>query len=562
MAHMYPKAFPRENKSGGEKKVFNFLKDNAPNNWCILHSFRLPEHLKVVFGESDFIVVAPGYGVFTLEIKSGGVGFDGTNWLFIDREHKVSTKQRGPFEQARDGMFEVERIIRRHTDDKYSREKYLYGYGVIFTDEDRFPLSAITEDETWRLMQKSDKNDYCAFTKKLATRFKKELTLLGKRLPSELTEDDAMTIVSALRPEIECIPPMKSFIDYSEEDIIKLTDEQFRCMDDIEINERTVVLGGAGTGKTLLALEDARRSNDAGEKIAVFCYNKNLAKNIRQNLPLEIDVFSFHAFLTKICGTEATKGYEMHSKFFESTLPQLALIALEEKTIRYSKIIVDEFQDLCTDNYLKVLDKLLEGELFEGCFSFYGDFAKQAIFSPDVSLDLLKNYTYFAKKQLSINCRNTINIGNEIVNVTGYNDSKYLFRVSGEPVEYYSWNTADEEKETLKNVLKTLKTKKIASKDIIILSPRKRSDSVVGALDPNKYVIGDIEDEPKSYSALFSTVQSYKGLERKIVIVIDIENYNDTQLMYVALSRARSKMYVLESLSAAKQRKANVIRRD
>ncbi len=172
MAHMYPKSFPRENKSGGEKKVFHFFMDNAPDNWYILHSFRLPAHLKVVFGESDFIVIAPGFGIFTLEIKSGGVGFDGTDWLFIDREHKVSKKHRGPFEQARDGMFEVERIIRQHTNDKYTREKYLYGYGVIFTDEDRFPVSTLTEDESWRLMQKTGADNYCTFVKKLATQFK------------------------------------------------------------------------------------------------------------------------------------------------------------------------------------------------------------------------------------------------------------------------------------------------------------------------------------------------------------------------------------------------------
>ena len=562
MAHMYPKLFPRENKSGGEKKVFHFFKENAPDNWYILHSFRLPAHLKVVFGESDFIVIAPGFGIFTLEIKSGGVGFDGTDWLFIDRDHKVSKKQRGPFEQARDGMFEVERIIKRHTGNNYSREKYLYGYGVIFTDEDSFPVSAITEDESWRLMQKTGSGDYCAFIKKLATKFKKELKSLGKRLPGELTAEDAALICSVLRPEIECVPPMKSFIEYSEEDIIKLTDEQFRCMDDIEINDRTVVLGGAGTGKTLLALEDARRAYDMGKTVAVFCYNKNLAKSIRKSLPAEIDVFSFHAFMTKICGKRVDElGTGWDNNFFKNVLPKLTLSVLQEHPVRYSKIIIDEFQDLCVDTYLKVLNEILEGELFDGCFTFYGDFAKQAIYSSDTSLDSLGNYAYYAKKKLSINCRNTKNIGNEIVNVTGYEDTKYLFSISGEPVEYYSWRDLVEEKEALKKVLKTLKTKSISSKDIMILSPRKRSDSVVSALDPAKYVIGDIDDDPKSYQALFSTAQSFKGLESKVVIVTDIEDYSDLNLMYVALSRARSKMYGLESINASKQRKANVIGR-
>ena len=99
----------------------------------------------------------------------------------------------------------------------------------------------------------------------------------------------------------------------------------------------------------------------------------------------------------------------------------------------------------------------MEGELFDGCFTFYGDFAKQAIYSPETSLEILGNYTYFAKKKLSVNCRNTKNIGNEIVNVTGYEDTRYLFSVAGEPVEYYSWKDLDEEKEALKKVLKTLK---------------------------------------------------------------------------------------------------------
>lgn len=560
MAHMYPKSFPRENKSGGEKKVFHYFKDYAPDNWYILHSFRLPEHFKVVFGESDFIVIAPGFGIFTLEIKSGGVGFDGTYWLFKNRDHKVTKKQRGPFEQAREGMFEVSRIIVEHTKGEYSRDKYLYGYGVIFTDEDNFPVSSITEDESWRLMQKNSSDDYCAFVKKLATQFKKELNQLGKRQPKDLTEDDASLICSVLRPEIECVSPLKSFIDYSEEDIIKLTDEQFRCLDDIEINERTVVLGGAGTGKTLLALEDARRFNDAGLKVAMFCYNKNLAKKIRQSLPLEVDVFSFHAFLTKICGKVIAEG-GMDSYFFENTLPILALNKLKERPLNYSKIIVDEFQDLCIDNYLKVFNEILEKGLIDGRFTFYGDFAKQAIYKTDTSLDLLNDYSFFAKKLLSVNCRNTKSIGNEIVNITGYKDTKYLFAVKGEPVDYFSWKDTCEEKEILKKVLKILKTKKIDSKDIMILSPRKRTDSVISILDPEKDIIGDIDDDPLSYQALFSTIQAFKGLECKVGIITDINSYKDSKLMYVAFSRARSKIYVLESFDAAKQRKAYVIGR-
>ena len=54
---------------------------------------------------------------------------------------------------------------------------------------------------------------------------------------------------------------------------------------------------------------------------------------------------------------------------------------------------------------------------------------------------------------------------------------------------------------------------------------------------------------------MFSTVQSFKGLESEIVILVDVDDYADVKLMYIALSRARSKLIVLETERASKQRK-------
>ena len=106
-----------------------------------------------------------------------------------------------------------------------------------------------------------------------------------------------------------------------------------------------------------------------------------------------------------------------------------------------------------------------------------------------------------------------------------------------------------------------MKKKDFKSDDITILSPRRRTDSLWKYYDPDKDIIGDVDDDPKSYRAVFSTVQAFKGLESKVVIIADIDSYDDIKLMYVALSRARSKMYVLESDKAAKQRKSNTILR-
>lgn len=560
MAKMFPNSFPEESLSSGEKKVFEHLKNNAPADWMVLHSFRLPKHPTVVFGEADFIVIAPKFGIFVLEIKSGGVGFNGSEWVFINRNHEMSYKKRGPFQQGREAMFSVEKILLEKLGRGFGRTDILYGYGVIFTDESNFPTNTITEDETWRLYQKTDQLDYTGFIKKLKKNFIDELLLLGKAIPSELSVDDANRIAKALRPSIDCVVPLKSFSKATEDEIISLTEEQYSCLDDIEINERMVVTGGAGTGKTLIAVEEARRCS-ANEKVAFFCYNKNLADFIKNNLQREeIVVYSLHSYMTKICG-EQINEFEKSDEFFLEILPQLAIDAAKDKGILFDRIIVDEFQDVCIREYLLFFDIILKNGLMDGAFTFYGDFARQAIYHEGASLKVLKDFTYYARKHLSINCRNTRYIGNELVNITGYDDKHYLLKITGEPVDYYVWDTEEEQSKKLSECIKELKKKGFKASSIMILSPKKRERSVVNYFDKDEFIIGNYGKDSDAYLAMYSTVHAYKGLESEIVILSDVEDYSDISIMYIALSRARSKLIVLESTKASEQRKKRIVAR-
>lgn len=554
MAKTYPNVFPEDSNSSGERKVFEYLKYNAPSSWIVLHSFRLPKHKTVVFGEADFVVIAPSYGVFILEVKSGGVGFDGDNWVFINRNREKNFKKRGPFQQSREAMFEIEKIIKEKLGSDYGRTDILYGYGVIFTDEDAFPVAAITEDETWRLCQKSDNVDYVDFIKKLHKNFVCELHQLGKRVPKELTPGDAVRITNVLRPIVDCVVPFKSFIEASEQDILFLTEEQYACLDDIEINDRIVVTGGAGTGKTLIAVEEAKRT-DVAQKVGFFCYNRNLADYISRSISSEnVVVNSLHAFMMKICENQ-TIDYDGTQEFFSVILPEIAYESAKQKGILFDKIIVDEFQDLCTPEYIKFFDVILKGSLFDGKFSFYGDFVRQAIYNEAATLNTLKTFTFFAQKRLTINCRNTLYIGNELINITGYEDKQYRLKITGEPVDFYVCNSPEEESKKLIDCIKVLKKKGFQSSAITVLSAKRRENSIINLCDREKFIIGNYGDDPEAYFAMFSTIQSFKGLESEIVVLVDVDDYSDTRLMYIALSRARSKLIVLETEQASKQRK-------
>jgi DNA helicase IV len=166
-------------------------------------------------------------------------------------------------------------------------------------------------------------------------------------------------------------------------------------------------------------------------------------------------------------------------------------------------------------------------------------------------IDLLEEQTSFIRFRLTINCRNTKTICDEICFVTDFKaPSEVWSKVNGLPVQYLTYSSKDEGRKKLTDTVKTLLENHISPKKICILSPLKRENSIVSEI--TEY---DIK-EYKTFSnnaLLFCTIQAYKGLENSVIILVDIESISDKQLMYVALSRARSGLYIIESEAARKE---------
>ena len=72
MAIMIPSVISPEVKSSAERKIFEWFQ-NAPgtDKWIVLHSLGITTHNKVIYGETDFLVLAPQLGIFALEVKGG-----------------------------------------------------------------------------------------------------------------------------------------------------------------------------------------------------------------------------------------------------------------------------------------------------------------------------------------------------------------------------------------------------------------------------------------------------------------------------------------------------------
>ena len=568
MAIMIPSVMSPEIKSNAERKIFEWFQ-SAPgtDKWIVLHSLGITTHNKVIYGETDFLVLAPQLGIFALEVKGGRVKRENGIWYFTNRYGKTNSKVRGPFEQAKDGIFSIVEAMKKRVDMEHRHiPNVLFGYGVMFPDIE-YTSSGIDEEQ-WQVFDSRDGTDVKQFIKRLADGAKgKWEALYGPLNKSKLPDAaDVRYMASILRGDFDCAVAMSVQLRNASEALIALTKEQYRCLDQLDDNPRCLIQGPAGTGKTLLAIEEVKKFAARGDKVALFCFNSNLAdwmSNYFDDMPESVRpqyVGTFHKYMTQVAkDADLLPAYphdpEKVQQYYQEELPEAAALALLESGELYDIIVVDEAQDLIRDSYLEVLSASIKKGLARGRWTMFGDFSMQAIYAAGMSgadmIEKLEDQTSFIRFKLTVNCRNTKPICKEIETVTGFKAPHDLWtKVDGPPVQYITWSTMEGQCKKLKEVLKQLENAHIDPEKITILSPRKKEDSVVSMLDG--YVVKDFK-VPSGMNTTFCTIQAYKGLENTVIILTDIEAFSEEKLMYVGLSRACSGLFVLESEAAKKE---------
>ena len=568
MAIMIPSVISPEVKSSAERKIFEWFQ-NAPgtDKWIVLHSLGIATHNKVIYGETDFLVLAPKLGIFALEVKGGRVRREDGIWYFTNRYGKTNSKVRGPFDQARDGIFSIVDAMKKRIDFEHRHiGNVLFGYGVMFPDIE-FTSTGI-EEEQWQVFDSRDGANVKQFIKRLSdgTKAKWEFHY-GPVNDSKLPDSsDVRYMASLLRGDFDCTVPMSAQLRNASDALIALTKEQYRCLDQLDDNPRCLIQGPAGTGKTLLAIEEVKKSVARGEKVALFCFNANLAdwlSSYFENMPEAVRpkyIGTFHKYMTQVAREAGLlpiypQDSDKIQQYYQSDLPEAAAIALLDGGELYDKIVVDEAQDLIRDSYLEVMSTCLEKGLSRGRWTMFGDFSMQAIYADGMSgagmIEKLEEQTAFIRFKLTINCRNTKPICKEIETVTGFKAPHNLWtKVDGPPVQYITWSTMENQCKKLQTLLKQLADAHISPEQITILSPKRRDDSVVSMLDG--YPIKDFK-VPIGVNTTFCTIQAYKGLENTVIILTDIEDFSSDKLMYVGLSRACSGLFILETDAAKRE---------
>jgi len=555
MAKILPPYIDKNCKSTGERMIFEIFK-NTPctKDWIVLHSLNLSQHTVRLYGEIDFLILIPNAGIFVMEVKGGDVKCIDGVWHFTNRFKVTNTSNVGPFNQARDAMFSLRSAIEREFGRGHRFTKILFGFLCAFP-QISFDKHSV-EYEQWQILHKDSlligiESFFKNFIEQFVSKHKTQKWFSERNsLPSK---EDLLLLCDFLRGDFERIRTAKERLHEFDNQVKKYTEEQFRILDSIELNDQSIIQGSAGTGKTIIAIESAIRAASEGKTVFLTCYNRLIGEWMESQVvdwKDKITVSSLHSYLFELSkGFNYDQTQKIKQDFYSKYLP-LLLKDFFEKGInsKFDKLIIDEGQDLISEEYLQLFDSMLKGGLVNGNWEMYGDFERQAIFAQltkEEMIGLILRRSQPTKFLLKINCRNTKQIGEETSLISGFEKPPFLLEnLEGIPLEYIFYKDKSEQNTLLVRQLKKLSESKLPFSELIITSPRKFENSSISLINDFKIVEiknGNLPATIQDFVS-FSTIQSYKGMESNYMIMTDIEDLTSDiakSILYVGMSRAR-----------------------
>lgn len=552
MVSFIPPYMGEEIKSNAERKMYDVLQELNLKNAYVLHSLGLPRHRSKIYGEIDFVVVCER-GVACLEIKGGRVECRDGQWSFIDRYGTERVKPEGPFAQVTGNMFSLRDILKRHFDGNPHMRNILMASGVVFPD---IAFHSDSQEIIPEIIYDRTTVDISEYMNRVFDYWQQR----QHRESSKLSPSDIREIVQFLRADFCFIPSLNDRLEQVEQKLVRLTKEQAQLMQALGMNDHLIVEGGAGTGKTLLAAEYARRQLEQGDSVLYLTYNKNLAHHVMRSLPEsgQLKVVNIHALFGEYISVDVEELKKNPQNYFSQVLPERFYDYISDKMatdpeaekMQYDVLIMDEGQDILKPLYLYSLDCLLKGGLDYGRWAVFYD-EKQNIYNPEYQegMDILLSYPH-TKFRLFVNCRNTVQIGTYSAKASGVTFAEFM-RENGEEVGKISYEDEKDFGRKIKEILKVLREGKVSAGDITFLSPKKYKNSKLAAM---KVKVNELNDnfQPDPAVPVYATIQGFKGLDAKVVILCDVEALRSetfSQYIYLAGTRARTLLYIVGTKS-------------
>jgi len=514
MARMIPEKISSATKSYAEKALFQIFEKNLSDDYVVFHGAWW-QHIGYIVQdrEADFIIIHPDKGILILEAKGGKISYDYLNMAWYQNQDKMKIS---PFKQAKEIKFKFLDFLSKYNE--FLKKDFCIGQCVAFPDIDDVANNLLSEAPQEILLLRPQLGNISGWISSVFDYYYK-----AEKNFTKLGEQRTDSIINLISPSTVFKKYIVNDIGKNNQEILQLTEQQFDILNNLCLHSQCIVLGCAGSGKTQLVIEKARRLCQRKVKTLVICKSHNLSLYLAASLQDEITV-----------------GYCVVSSYQEIQ-PQKSQL-----TFKFTAIIVDEGQDF-EEKEINGLKQLIPND---GIFYIFQD-SHQKISTNASKIALQVHPTLLNK-----NCRNTHKI---FKYAQPFVSSSYPIQsslIEGREVIHRIYEETDDIFSLVeKDITDLVNNDKVCPDQIVILTdmyPSSKSIfsqySYIERFDLKFYSFSQKDKN----TIHWSNIGMYKGLESDVIVLVFEKQkkcvLSDWDIVdrYVGATRAKSFLVIYE----------------
>lgn len=525
---LYPRDQARPCESKAELAVYEALKKGLPKGWYAWHSLRLRDR-HGNDAEGDFVIAAPDRGLLVIEVKGGTLELSGGHWMQNGRR-----LDKLPMDQALGVAHKLAGKLREQ-----GRPVPPFG-AAMWAPDTASSDKPQQEDMKGRFLGQLELDWAADALPVIMDSALPPTEGEGGRPPPDASR--AARWIDALHAMWgETWTPALKLGDrarMAEDRRVRLDGEQLSVLDGVQDNDRVLVRGGAGTGKSLLALECARREAARGRSVLLVCFTKPLAGWLASAMAADdgatVRVDTIRAVALELMDGKGVNASQLDQEGWDELGFRAATEGFGESTEGYDTVIVDEAQDFTVGDWALV-ERYAEGKrLWAFCDSSQAFWEDREV---DSSL--------FGTKFRLTKCYRTPPALQSVADA--YLDEEP--DVEAVPEACAQGQLSVVSCPSVGSVVKKVETEidkllgeGLSPSDIAVVSLRGQSstDSVLRQKTIGKHRFVAADDDGCADHIVGDTFLRFKGMERPAIIVTDLRLVADKRSvrMHIALTRA------------------------